>query len=272
MDREQIKEHWHNWATTFGTGLNATTRTGTAKTMEIDALTRRLSGFGLLDTPARVLEVGCGNGLNCFGLAKKFPRMRLDGVDYTAKMIDAAIDAAAANDVQDRIRFHVGNALDLALVTGLHAEYDAVFTDRCLINLEKVELQMQAVTSLAGKVRRGGHLLMIENSLTTYEQQNLCRTHIGLPPRTPAAFNLFFDEARILPHLETLGLEVEIEDFISLHDLILYVLVPSINGGAVDYDHPLVHAATKLNMAMSANTPSAFGNFGQNRMFACRKP
>ncbi|MFO1109731.1 MAG: class I SAM-dependent methyltransferase [Bradyrhizobium sp.] len=272
MDREQIKEHWRNWASTFGTGLNATTKTGTLKALEIDALARRFATIGFQNAPVRVLEVGCGNGLNCFGLASQFPRMHLDGIDYTPEMIDAAVNAAVANGLQDRTRFYVGNALDLSATAELHGEYDAVFTDRCLINIEQVELQIQAITGLAGRVRHGGHLIMIENSTKTYDMQNHCRTLVGLPPRTPAEFNLFFDETRILPHLAKLGLEVEIEDFISLHDLALYVLVPAINGGKVDYDHPLVHAATKLNIAMSAETASAFGRFGQNRMYVCRKP
>jgi ubiquinone/menaquinone biosynthesis C-methylase UbiE len=272
MDREQIKEHWRDWAKTHGTGLNATTKTGTLKALEIDALSRRLSAIGVRQTPSRVLEVGCGNGMNCFGLARQFPNMRLDGIDYTAEMIEAAVQAARANGVQDRTRFFVGNALELSSTVELQQEYDVIFTDRCLINIEKVELQLQTITGLAARVRRGGHLIMIENSSATYAQQNHCRTLLALPPRTPAAFNLFFDEARVLPQLKALGLEVEIEDFISLHDLMLYVLVPAINGGTVDYDHPLVHAATRLNIAMSAEITSAFGKFGQNRMFVCRKP
>lgn len=272
MDREQVKAHWRDWASKFGTALGATTRAGTAKMLEIDALTRRMSAIGLGDAPAHVLEVGCGNGLNCFGLAARFPRMQLDGIDYTAEMIDAAREAAVANGFQDRSSFRIGNALELSAVSGLLAQYDVVFTDRCLINIESVELQMRAITGLAARVREGGHLIMIENSMATYERQNHCRTLLNLPARTPAAFNLFFDETRILPHLETLGLEVEIEDFISLHDLMLYVLVPAINGGTVDYDHPLVHAATLLNIAVSAEISSAFGAFGQGRMFVCRKP
>src|SRR4051794_33667371 len=122
MDREQIKEHWRNWASTFGTELGATTKTGTLKALEIDALARALSAIGLKDQPARVLEVGCGNGLNCFGLASQFPRMLLDGIDYTPEMIVAAVKATAANAMQDRTRFYVGNALDLPAVPELHAE------------------------------------------------------------------------------------------------------------------------------------------------------
>jgi ubiquinone/menaquinone biosynthesis C-methylase UbiE len=272
MERDQIKEHWRNWATTFGTGLNATTKTGTLKALEIDVLARRLTSIGLQDKSANVLEVGCGNGLNCFGLAQQFPSLQFDGVDYTAEMIDAAIKSALANGFQERTKFYHGNALELAAIPELRKQYDVVFTDRCLINIEKPDLQEKAITDLAARVRPGGYLLMIENSTATYGQQNHCRELLDLPPRTPAAFNLFLDESRIIPHLASLGLEVDIEDFISLHDLMLYALVPSINGGTVDYDHPLVHAATKLNIAMSAETTSAFGKFGQNRLFACRKP
>lgn len=272
MDSEQVRAHWRNWASKFGTALGATTRTETAKTLEIDALARRMCMIGLGDMPAHVLEVGCGNGLNCFGLAAQFPRMQFHGIDYTAEMIDAAREAATANGFRDRSSFRIGNALELSKTPGLLAQYDVVFTDRCLINIAPVDLQMRAITGLAAKVRKGGHLIMIENSMATYDRQNHCRALLDLPARTPAAFNLFFDETRILPHLETLGLEVEIEDFISLHDLMLYVLVPAINGGTVDYDHPLVHAATRLNIAVSAETSSAFGAFGQGRMFVCRKP
>ena len=62
MDREQVRAHWRDWASKFGTALGATTRTGTAKMLEIDALVRRMSAIGLRDAPAHVLEVGCGNG------------------------------------------------------------------------------------------------------------------------------------------------------------------------------------------------------------------
>ena len=113
---------------------------------------------------------------------------------------------------------------------------------------------------------------MIENSQATYDDQNRYREMLGLPPRTPAAFNLFLDEKNILAHLPTAGLElVDIEDFISLHDLMLYVLVPAITDGTVDYEHPLVEAATKLSVAVSATTPSAFGAAGQNRLYTFRR-
>jgi hypothetical protein len=69
-----------------------------------------------------------------------------------------------------------------------------------------------------------------------------------------------------------LFLAVEIEDFISFHDLVLYVLTPLLCDGKVDHSHPLVEAAKKLNIEISQSHPSAFGAFGQNRLYHCKSP
>jgi SAM-dependent methyltransferase len=273
MEQREIQDHWTNWATTYGAELRATTKTWTAKRLEIGALARRLTQLFGNERSVNVLEVGCGNGINCVELAKAFPRMNLDGFDFIPEMIAAARENARAAGVEKQIRLFVGNVLEVAAVHGLDVAYDVVFTDRCLINLNKVELQQNAISLLGDRLKPGGYLLMIENSDLAYGRQNRCRELLGLPPRSPASWNLFIDESKILSHAEALGLQLEdVEDFISLHDLVLYVLVPAINGGEVDYDHPLVQAATKLNLAMSAVDPGAFGSLGQSRLYVYRKP
>jgi ubiquinone/menaquinone biosynthesis C-methylase UbiE len=272
MKTEEIKGHWTNWATTHGEHLTATTKTPTIKALEIDVFARTISR--LVDTTEarfRALEVGCGNGANCMALAQIFPNALIDGVDYVAEMVESAKTASAKWQCGDNLRFFTGNVLDLSATADLHEVYDIVLTDRCLINLNTLDLQKEALISIAKRIKSGGHLTMIENSIQTYNEQNKCRELLGLKPRTPAPYNLFFDEREILPHLGTCGLELlEIEDFGSLHDLLLYVLIPSANGGTVDYAHPLVEAATTLSKAKSQTTPGAFGRFGQNRMYVCR--
>jgi ubiquinone/menaquinone biosynthesis C-methylase UbiE len=268
----EIKAHWRSWAVTYGTTLRATTKASTSKALEIDGLARRFRSLLGSSPSGTVLEVGCGNGFNCLELAAIFPRLKFDGVDYVEEMIEAANKSRRESRHADRVRFVVGNALRLASHNGLASSYDIVFTDRCLINLPTPQLQKDAITALATKVRPDGHLVMIENSQVTYETQNRYRELLGLPSRTPAGFNVFIDEAEILPHLATTGLELlDAEDFISLHDLVLYVLLPCLNGGEIDYDHPLVEVATELNRAVSAITPNAFGASGQNRLYCCRK-
>jgi hypothetical protein len=105
------------------------------------------------------------------------------------------------------LRFLEGDVLELSATPELHDVYDIVFTDRCLINLNTVDLQKNALTALVERIRADGYLLMIENSVQTYGEQNDCRSLLGLEARTPAAYNLFFDEREILPHLAACGLE-----------------------------------------------------------------
>lgn len=269
MELKDIHSHWTDWSKTYGDSLRATTKTGTAKILEINAIWRKLCAEDGLKS---VLEVGCGNGVNCVELARRLPQHTFDGVDFVDEMVSSAQTRATENNLSDRVRFFEGNVLKLNEVDGLVDQYDVIFSDRCLINLNTTDLQIEAIDKLAARVKPGGLLLMIENSQQTYDQQNELRTLLELPARTPAEFNLFFDEDRIRPALQSSSLVLEeAEDFISLHDILLYVLVPAINGGEVDYDHPIVHAATKLSEAASINEMGDFGKFGQNRLFVCRK-
>jgi SAM-dependent methyltransferase len=272
MDASQIHDHWTQWATQYGADLRATTKSSTPKVLELEALSRHLRAILGGRSSASVLEVGCGNGVNCLALAQALPKVRFDGVDFVREMVTAANESARSTG-QANLRFFEGNAAQLDAVVCLESRYDVVFTDRCLINLNTLELQLRALTGLAARLHPDGHLVLIENSMTTYNEQNRCRQILGLPARTPASYNLFFDEDAVRTHVAGLGLElVQVEDFITLHDLVLYVLVPAINGGTVDYEHPLVKAATTLSAGISASKPSAFGAFGQNRLFHWRKP
>ena len=271
MDSARIKAHWRNWANRYKENLRATTKASTLKLLEIDALSRTIGALHLAEhTAVKALEAGCGNGWNCVELARAFPTFRFTGFDYVEEMIDCARLNARTGEVEERVSFEVGNVLELDAARIPERGYDLVFTDRCLINLVSTEEQKQAIAVLAGRLTAGGVLLMIENSLTTYERQNDCREALGLPRRQPEAFNRFFDEDEIVPCLEALFAVVRVEDFISLHDLMLYVLLPAANGGEIDYEHPLVHLAAKLSREMP--TVSSLGGFGQNRLYICDRP
>jgi SAM-dependent methyltransferase len=271
MDRAGIRDHWTSWAQAHGTHFKATTRGLTAKLLELDAFRRRLQQlFGTGEFSA--LEVGCGNGINCIEMAKVFERATFDGVDFIPEMIEAAVESARSAGIEHRTRFMVGDVTRLDAVSNLHETYDVVLTDRCLINLNTAELQGRAIKDLAGKLVPGGFLLMVENSRFTHGRQNRAREAVGLEPRTPAEFNRFFTEEEMTAHVDAAGLDlVEIEDFSSFHDLVLYALVPATNGGAIDYQHPAVAAAAELSSRFATTEQNAFGAFGQNRLYVCRK-
>lgn len=273
MQNKAVFEHWTNWAEAYGSALSATTKTPTVKFLELDAFTRRFQTI-LGDTKANILEVGCDVGINAIPLAKHFPDYSFDGVTAEASALAAAEQTLAGENaaVQNRVRFFQGEGVTLDAIDGLRDTYDLIFTDRHVINVKPLENQQRVIAQMAAKLAPGGTLLMIENSIDTFAQQNQCREVMGLPPRQHADYNLFFEDAVLQTYLPQVGLElIDIEDFISLHDLLLYVLVPATNGGTVDYDHPIVKAAATLTRAISATKPSAFSHFGQNRLYCCRK-
>jgi len=60
---------------------------------------------------SRVLDVGCGAGGWLIETAKAYPRMSLVGIDISQRMIKYACAQAEAYQVNDRVEFHVMDAL-----------------------------------------------------------------------------------------------------------------------------------------------------------------
>ena len=270
MDLKEIQQHWKNWAREYGTNFRATTKASATKNIEIDVLTRALQKI-ILDRGEHlnILEVGCGNGQNLLSLIDCFPNCTFLGIDYIEEMIESANRQKITRSISDNLKFQVGDLLDLALPK---MSYDVIFTVRCLINLNSDLLQKQAILSLVERLKPEGYLFMLENTQESFSMQNQIRNMVDLPARSPSEFNHFLNEKEILDFLPSVGLElIGIEDFISFYDLILYVLLPMVNGGVIDYDNPLVQAASRLNMMLSKHSPNGLGAYGQNRFFKCRK-
>lgn len=268
LSLEQIRSHWHDWATRYGQELRATTKTPTIKALEMDALARALRRHGLDRRPGRVLEVGTGNGINVLGLARSFPQLSFLGIDYVPEMVDSAKANLAAEAKTDaslpgRVRFAVGDATRLHESLGQEA-FDAIITDRLVINLRPWAAQAACLDDMTGRLLPGGALLILENFTDTYDPQNGLRVAAGLPARTPAEFNLFMETGQVERHLAPRLRLLDADDFGSLHDIVLYVLVPLVNGGQVDYDHPMVKAATTLTLGMQGRLDA--GRYGQNRL------
>ncbi|MFC1680854.1 class I SAM-dependent methyltransferase [Pseudomonadota bacterium] len=268
---DEIREHWKNWATSYGTDLRATTKASTAKRIELNTLVKTVKSIqdSFSDEP-KLLEIGCGNGHNLIALHERFPHFRLLGIDYIEEMIESAEKLRVERGIStESVEFRVGNVLNLE---NLSADYDLVYTVRCLINLNSDRLQQEAIFGISRKIRSGGYLLMLENSANTYENQNRLRVLAGLEARTPAEFNHFINEDALFGCLPAAGLElVKTEDYISFHDIVLYVLLPMVNDGALDYGNPLVDAAARLSIAMSECGGGDLGQYGQNRLYLCLK-
>jgi len=270
MELNQIESHWQNWAKEFKTDLRATTKSSTAKQLEINALMQMIGKNINTDDPFSILEVGCGNGHNCFALQQAFAKTDITGVDFIEDMVHHAKELN--HYFKTNIPFHQGNILELDQHPEIASDYDVVFTVRCVINLNTDELQHQGIEQLVKKVKTGGLLIMIENQKNTHKNQNTLRQLVDLPARKPAEFNHFMDQQGLLNKANELNLSlIETHNFSSLHDIILYTLIPMINDGEVDYQHPLVQAAADLTNAGEDQLLNSFGDFGQNKLFVFKK-
>lgn len=262
---EQVKQHWDNWAKQFGTSLRATTKSMTIKQLEIFAIMKHLK------PGTKVLDVGCGNGYNDIAFIENVKDISVVGVDYSKEMIDNAVLNAKTlkPEQQQRLKFQVADALALPF----NGEFDIVTTDRCIINLTDAEMQKKAIESCIKALRPGGLFLMLENSQQNYARQNDARESVGLPRRQWPSFNLFLDEDVMLPYCKSQGLEMlQVDDFGSLHDLMLYVILTAAEPNKEHYDEPAIVRAAELTMNLAAKGYGyPFGQFGQNRLYVFKK-
>ena len=113
--------------------------------------------------------------------------------------------------------------------------------------------------------------MILENIKENHAKQNDCREAIGLERRSEPPYNLFIRESDLLKYVAPSMKLVETKDFGSLHDLLLYVLVPMTNNGITDYNHPIVHAATEFLLRSGEYDSNGFGAFGQNKLYVFRK-
>lgn len=272
MELDDIKKHWDANAKKNKTALLSTTKTTTIKQLEIDAFSRAIYRLCNDEPAKRLVEVGCGNGYNLFGLAELFPDFEFVGLDYSDAMIEAA-KSLKRKHYDFNISFNVADILELE-ESGLDdSGYDFVITDRMLINLNSWSLQQKAISNLISMLKPNGYLILIENFVDSHANQNQLREIIGLPPRVPDAYNKFLSEGDFVSFVENeLKLEIILSrNFASLHDILLYVLLPHSNFGQVVYDHPVMESITQLLKNLPDEFSESFGRFGQNNLYVLKR-
>jgi len=273
MDLRQIREHWDSLAKEHGIGVMSTTKTPTIKALEIDAIARTLRVILKSTKDSKsVLEVGCGNGNNIHGLAQLFPELDFVGLDYSNEMISAAQEMKLQSGLLN-MNFAVEDVLNLMNNMKLKENFDIVLTDRLLINLNTWDLQKKGLSQLNQCIKNKGFLLLVENFTNSYSNQNQLRTSLNLNPRTPDPYNLFLSEEKLEPFLRNeLRLSLVLsENFGSLHDLLLYVLLPHVNNKRVVYDAPIMESVTQLLLNFPHSLQKNFGDFGQNKLYLFQK-
>ena len=112
----------------------------------------------LADPPAVVADVGCGVGWSSTGMAKSYPRIRVDGFDLDGLSIGMARVHAREAGLEERVRFHEKDAGS----PGFAGKYDLVTAFECIHDLADPVSVLAAMRQMAGD---DGHVIVMDEKV-----------------------------------------------------------------------------------------------------------
>lgn len=231
-----ILEHYRKQAAKHGDSPQSTMEDVVIREKELAAIHRFVFRLASGDRPLqRLLDLGCGNGHTLETVRPLASETELFGVDATPDMVEVARSRELSG-----AQFQRGDARDLEFDDGF---FDALYTERCLINLLDPKDQRQALGEIARVVRPGGMALLIECFTDGMDNNNLARTQVGLEPLDPAYHNRYFDKEEFFTTVDPYFRRVPPEEldpeddgtlasnFLSSHYFIARVLHPLVTKG-----------------------------------------
>lgn len=236
MAEDRVLEHWNQRATL---AERAGSNDLIAKELEINAISRHIKD-GMV-----VAEFGCGNGTTALELLRRHD-IELHCFDFSPAMIESARKLAKESGTEDRIHFEV---CDVRNEPELEKKFDAIYSERMIINLPDWESQARAIRYLIRHLNAGGRYLMCENSKHGLDQLNNLRKSAGLEIISPPWHNVYLVDAQVAA-MEVPGAKlVEVEPFSATY----YFLSRVVNawlavkeGKQPSYDAPVNHLAMEL--------------------------
>jgi 2-polyprenyl-3-methyl-5-hydroxy-6-metoxy-1,4-benzoquinol methylase len=107
------------------------------------------------DPPARVADIGCGAGWSSIGIARAYPKARVEGFDLDHPSVELARANARAMGVAETTTFQVRDAGDAALA----GQYDLVTAFECIHDMSQPVAVLRSMRALAGE---GGAVLVVD--------------------------------------------------------------------------------------------------------------
>lgn len=261
MDKSNdVKQFWENQAITHGSSFLATMPDKFLKELEIENILKFLrSGMSVAD-------IGCGNGYSTFHYAKTLD-INIKGIDYSEAMIEQAnrVRDDFPESVKKMLSFRVGDVRE----TGFESSnFDAVITDRCLINLTTRDEQAKALNEMYRILKPQGLYLMCEDTEQGLNNLNVVREHVGLEPIKVRWHNLYLDEQHILSASKGLFELVENVRFSSFY----YLASRIINGKVAQEQGIEPKYGSDINRVSAlCSSLGSFGDFGPLKLFVFRK-
>lgn len=182
-----------------------------------------------LDMNDNVLDIGCGEGTSTIRLAKACKK--ITGVDYSPTLIDQAIAKNTGID------FKVHDVLELDKLYPV-AQFDAVVSIRCLINLPEKEMQYKALENIFNVLKPGGLLFFSEGYQLGWDMLNVYRQRNNLSIINVVEYNKLFDNVELETFLRSKG---TIREYVGFGDYLFgsRVTHPMLTNGKVVHDSPI---------------------------------
>ncbi|MDR1057409.1 MAG: class I SAM-dependent methyltransferase [Coxiellaceae bacterium] len=158
------------WNARANLAFRAGTNDTIAKQLEIINILKLLKGCKY------VLDAGCGNGITAISICKSMRNVHMYAFDYSEAMITEA-RKLSLNSGCSKIIFEVG---ELTKPPFKESYFDAVYTERSLINLNNLNEQKISVSALLNKVRKGGILILCESFNDGLQEINIFRNALGV--------------------------------------------------------------------------------------------
>jgi len=146
----------------------------------------------------KILDAGCGEGEGSL-MYSLIPDVVVHGVDFSETRLKKA-----AERLKDRPNVKLSK-VDFLGQYVLDHDYDAVISQRFLINLMEWELQKKVLLNLMDIIKPGGKLLMLEGSSQGVNELNTFRAAWGLDAIPVKWHNLFFDDIALQTFMEGNG-------------------------------------------------------------------
>lgn len=228
------------WNSRAELGFAAGTNDVTAKTLEIQNIVRLLDGCNT------VLDAGCGNGVTAVSVLKQIPGAAVWGFDYSEAMVLAARSLAVHEGVSERLKVEVGGLLAPPFPNN---RFDAVYTERSLINLNGIEEQRRAIAALVDRAKPTGRIILCESFLEGLDEINAFRVPIGLSAIEPPWHNHYL---RVADVERSLPANVEIQEVLNFSSTyyflsrVINAWFAKCNGVEPAYDSPINQLAFAL--------------------------
>ena len=140
------------------------------------AATDELVALCQIETAREVMTVGCGIGISCAYIAKRFG-CHVAGVDISEKMIDWSRQRAHEERVEDKVEFRVADILDLPFEAD---RFDAVIVESVIAFVSD---KARAIQECRRVTKPGGYVGLNESLFTeapTPEVSELVRRELGV--------------------------------------------------------------------------------------------